>query len=211
MLAIAAALPAAVLFIAACGGPQPTAPPPALPLTNDGIPSPAPGTTPAPLAITSTAESGQSRPEPPTALTWVLNHPEDFGLSEEREFSLQLTLDPKSRGVSGVQFTLQFPAESVQVLDVAPGSLLGPEPLVIEQGGTGGGQGAGEYVLAMARSGKTLVPTAAGPLAEIHLKEDLGAAQSGDITIRIAQVKVVDESFKIIENPTLTGSMSQLR
>lgn len=211
MGAAGAVLAVATLIFAACGGPQPASQPgtPAADMatTTESL-IPAVETASAPLAGIPAA-TPQPEPEPGTALTWALDPPGNQGLSAEQEFFLKVDLDPMGRGVSGAQFTLYFPPDSVRVLKVVPGSLLGPEPLVIEQAG----MEPGELVLAMARRGETKAPTGAGLLAEIHLKvtrEDTKTDRDGGVIIRLAQVKVVDGFFQFIDNPALTGTISGL-
>ena len=198
-----------LMVLTACETPQPashpTTPPPPSKITGSLIPAIV--TTLAPLANNpDTTGAGQPGPGAGTALAWALNQPGGQGLSAGQEFSLKISLNPTDRGVSGVQFTLHFPPQIVQVLDTAPGSLLGPEPLEIEQGG----MEPGEFVLAMARRGETVAPTAAAPLAKIRLKVNRKTAEDGDVIIWLDRIKVVDELFQVIGNPALTGSMSRL-
>ena len=52
-----------------------------------------------------------------------------------REFTLAVKLEPRGPGISGVQFRLDFPQNWMELLDIIPGTALGPTPLEVTQTG----------------------------------------------------------------------------
>ena len=105
------------------------------------------------------------------------------------DWDLKIDLTPMDRGVSGAQFSLRFPAQIVQVPEIAPGSLMGPALLVFKQAG----MEPGELVLSLARRGETAAPTTAAPAAKIRLKLNRKAGEDEDVIIWLDRTEVVDE------------------
>ena len=206
---ILAAAAVAMIF-AACAGPQEASPDGTLtrnPETAGASSNTASAPTIVPLSGFQTA-TGQPLPTPDPALAWDISQ---LRIQGDGVFSLGLSLDSRGLWVSGAQFTLHYPPGSVQILEVVPGSLLGPDPLLVAKSGTE----PGRYIGALARRGQTEAPTPASTLAEILIKANLDPDRSGgetgggpDAAIWLTQVKVVDGSFQVIDNPAIMGTIS---
>jgi hypothetical protein len=117
------------------------------------------------------------------------------------EFELIVNINPGNRGISAVEISLNFDNSTAQVVDVAPGELLGERPLTglfrIE---------AGTLAYSLARIGKTEAPTPAAVFAHIKCRL-LESATGGDCQFNLTSVNLADENFKDIiarvQNPSV--------
>jgi len=120
-------------------------------------------------------------------------------------FSVNVTVDPAGKGISGAEVKIAFDASVVECEDVSPGDLLGDSPI---QGKKEIDNENGTIWYALARIGDTPVPTEEGTLAVLSfkVKED---APEGTYYLRITSAKLTDENFAYIspirtENGTFT-------
>lgn len=109
-----------------------------------------------------------------------------------REFSLDVQLDPHGRGISGVQFDLHFPAGQIEVLDIQPGTLLGPDPLDFKKVK----DEPGVVVYAAARRGATRPGTAAGRFATVRLRVLDDVAVGTNFQVWLQEVQIADENIQ---------------
>ena len=126
------------------------------------------------------------------------------GLRPGDAFSVNVTVDPAGKGVSGAEVKIAFNASVVECEDVSPGNLLGDSPLgkkVIDNEN-------GMVWYALGRIGDTPVPTEKGTFAVLsfRVKED---APEGTYYLKISSAKLYDENFVYIspirtENGTFT-------
>ena len=122
--------------------------------------------------------------------------------SPGQEFILSVQTEPRTRGISGVQFGLEVEPTSLEVGEIVPGDLLGPTPLEITQMEAG----LGELLYAAARRGKTPVDTPAGHLATIRLivPKDIPAGALVSVGLRgvlVADDKIMRVSDVFVRNP----------
>jgi len=109
-------------------------------------------------------------------------------------FSVNVTVDPAGKGVSGAEVKIAFDAAVVECEDVSPGDLLGDSPLegkkVIDNE-----NGMVRYTLA--RIGDTPVPTEEGTFAifSFKVKED---APEGTYKLEITSAILTDENLDYI-------------
>ncbi len=81
-------------------------------------------------------------------------------------FEVAVWVNPGAHGVSSGELTVSYPAGACQVESVAPGALLGAEPLV---GFQEIDNDAGTTRFAAARIGPTETPSSPGPLASLRM------------------------------------------
>jgi len=109
-------------------------------------------------------------------------------------FSVNVTVDPAGKGVSGAEVKIAFNAAVVECEDVSPGNLLGERPIegrkVIDNIN-------GTIWYKLARIGDTPVPTEEGTFAilSFRVKED---APEGTYYLKISSAKLADENFTYI-------------
>jgi len=134
------------------------------------------------------------------------------GLRPGDVFSVNVTVDPAGKGVSGAKVKIAFNASVVECEDVSPGNLLGDSPIqgkkVIDNE-----NGMVRYALyrcrkvidnengmvqyALARIGDTPVPTEEGTFAVLSFKVK-GDAPKGTYYLRITSANLTDENFNYI-------------
>jgi len=122
----------------------------------------------------------------------------------QEELELYVEVDPAGYGISSGEILIKFNPTIFTVLEVVPGDLLGPSPLIAKQG-INNTEGTVWYVAA--RMGATHPPTPIGTFLRIHLKikED---AEEGTYPIEILRIGLADEKINdvygiIRENATL--------
>ncbi len=179
------------------GSPAPTKPPPA---TAASI---------APGSPTSTSAPG---PALEIAATSVPRGPTDTAVAEEgpsvafespssqvrpgESFEVAVVVDPASRGVSGVQVRLEYDPRVLRALGARPGPLMGENPA---EAGPIIDVVPGTLDYAVARLEATTPPTPPGIFATFDFQVQSSAPAAMETTIRLAGVKVPDES--ILEIP----------
>ena len=173
----------------ACGGGGPTA-------TPTLTPTPAPGTTataPSPTtAPTGSATTVTTPPSGPASLSFELASGQ---VAPGQEFTLDVRLSPRGRGISGVQFDLHFPPEQLEVLEARPGTLLGSGPLEIKQPG----DEPGVYLYVAARIGETIPPTRAGLAVTLKLRVLDAVATGTVLQMSLQEVILSDQDVKRVQ------------
>ena len=111
-----------------------------------------------------------------------------------REFTLDVRLDPRGRGISGVQFKLDVPGRLPEVLDITRGSLLGANPLQVNQPASE----PGTIVYAVARRGKIQSPAAKGLVATVRLKAADEARPGNSRRIQLEEEVIADQAIQRI-------------
>ncbi|MFQ5933387.1 MAG: cohesin domain-containing protein [Dehalococcoidia bacterium] len=103
-------------------------------------------------------------------------------------------VDPEGRGLSGGELNLAFDPQVLSVVDIEPGDLFGPEPLV---GAEMVDNDSGTLLYALARKGQTSPPTPPSVFAEITFKvaED---ARRGRYELTVTSAGLADEAFRDI-------------
>ena len=192
-LHLLAVLAFVLAMLTACANPSNTPPPGATQSQNSTLAPTAsrpalPPVTPAAAAFSS------------AQLSWRISAPNDlFELG--KEFSLTLDLDPRNKGLSGIQFKLNYPVEAIELVDITPGGILGPSPLVVNQPGR-------QAVFAMARRGDTVAATGPGRVAVIKMRTIKDLPKTGSVMIWLDRVKLTDGDFQTIGQDSVAWSLS---
>jgi len=116
-----------------------------------------------------------------------------------REFTLEVKLEPRGPGISGVQFRLHFPQDWVEVLDIVPGNLLGPAPLEVKQPK----EEPGGFLYAAARRGKTTQNTPPGQVAVVRMRVTEDAPPGITLRAWLREVLIADHNMLRIEDVTV--------
>ena len=116
--------------------------------------------------------------------------------SPGREFTLALKLEPRGPGISGVQFRLDFPQNWVEVLDIIPGTVLGPTPLEVIQTR----EEPGGFLYAAARRGKTPHNTLPGQVAALRMRVAEDAPPGVPLRVELREVLLADRDILKIED-----------
>jgi hypothetical protein len=91
-----------------------------------------------------------------------------------------------------VQFDLHFPAGHIEVLDIQPGTLLGPDPLEVKKLK----DAPGVVVYAAARRGATRPGTTASRFATVRLRVLDHVAIGTGFQVRLQEVQIADENIQ---------------
>ena len=114
-----------------------------------------------------------------------------------QRFSVEVSLDPRGRGISGVQMRTEYDPEVLQVAKVTPGGLLGEKAAevqsIIPLIDIGSEPGILSY--ADARVGVTKPPTPAGVFATIEFRVLESAPTGNETVLKITEVKIADENI----------------
>ena len=153
--------------------------------------------TPSPVAVTAP-------PAPQGNLLWRLSSPDNGPFKAGEELSLTLELDPQNLAVSGIQFGLNYPREVLQLLEIVPGEILGPDPLIVEKSN----QSQGQVLFAMARRGETVAPTGPGRVALITMRTLQSFPEDRNVMIWLDRVKLTGENFQTIGQDSVSWSLS---
>jgi len=114
-------------------------------------------------------------------------------LSPGRSFKIDVKLDPGNYGISGGELYLKFDPSAIQITDITIGNLLGESPLKAVDDRN---NNAGTLIVALARVGKTPVPTNPGTLITVFFKIE---GQVGkEYKIEITKIKLSDSNFNDI-------------
>ena len=189
----------------ACGGGGPTATPTLTPRPAPGTTATAPSPTTAPTGSATTAPTGSATTPPTGSATTVTTPPSgpaslSFELASGQvapgqDFTLDVRLSPRGRGISGVQFDLHFPPEQLEVLEARPGTLLGSGPLEIKQPG----DEPGVYLYVAARIGETVPPTRAGLVATLKLRVLDAVATGTVLQMSLQEMILSDQDVKRVQ------------
>ena len=112
---------------------------------------------------------------------------------------MNVLLDPGSMGISGVQFYLNVSAEEFHLLGIAPGALLGPNPLEVTQ--PDDDEGAALY--ALARRGPSPNSTAGGPVATIRVSLAAGVLPETTVTLGLEDIIIANQEARRMKGVVL--------
>lgn len=161
--------------------------------------APKTGRIPTATAIPAQATIPATSSEAPALPEYVVNLSLELASSQPapgREFTLAVNLEPRGPGVSGVQFLLHFPQNWVEVLDIIPGTLLGPAPLDVRQRK----EEPGGYLYAAARRGKTTQNTPPGQVTVARMRVAEDAPPGIPLRVQLREVLIVDQNMLRIED-----------
>lgn len=203
----AAALGLAVATLVACAGPAATA----TSGTASGQAS-TPASGPSVETInpgTGAASTGQTAapPVPSENLVWRLAPREIGPFQAGAELSLTLDLDPENLALSGIQFSLNYPEKLLQLREIVPGAILGPDPIVINKMHESDSS-IGQVLFAMARRGDTGGPSGPGRVASIKLLTRQEIPENGNVMIWLDGVKLTGAKFETIRQDSVSWSLS---
>jgi hypothetical protein len=123
-----------------------------------------------------------------------------------QELSIKIEVKPSGWGVSGGEINLAFNSGVLKVVNIEPGNFLGSNPIV---GSRQVDNQAGVIRLALARVGKTPVPSPSGVLATVDFKiSDL--ATSGTYELKLTKVGLANENFQDITGFTIQGTIIKI-
>ncbi len=198
----------ACLLVAACGGSSPSPTPTPTSAANATVtPRPTPAvvaTIPVPLPETTVTSTPSATPTalPPVLITLTSTSKQ---LRPGESLDVEVNLDPMGRGISGVQLSIDYDTGVLEVVGMAPGELLGREPVTV---GPIVDEATGVLQYAAARIGETSPPTQSGTFATLQLKV-LETARAGDATtLTITEVKMPDETIQEIPDIVIGDGLS---
>ena len=126
-----------------------------------------------------------------------------------QQISVDVSLDPRGRGISGVEMNVEFDPASFEVLEVEPGPLLGDKPsevsAVLPRVEIDNTLGVLRYY--DARIGNTVPPTPPSIVARIKLRVLEKPPADTLPYLRITAVKVPDEKIQEISDVTIGGEL----
>jgi len=118
-----------------------------------------------------------------------------------RDFTVAVKLEPGGSGISGVQFLLEFPKRWIAILDIIPGTLLGPTPLAVKQRDLKQRkEDPGGFLYAAARRGKTPQNTPPGQVAVVLMRVAEAAPPGIPLRLRLREVLLADHDILNIED-----------
>ena len=104
-----------------------------------------------------------------------------------------------------MQLSIDYDPSLLEVIGVAPGALLGQEPVTV---GPILDETTGVVQYAAARIGETTPPTPSGLFATIQLKVLATAPEGSMTTLTITEVKMPDENIQEIADITVGDGLS---
>ena len=116
-----------------------------------------------------------------------------------QELAVNVLLNPGPVGISGVQFRLNASSEEFDLLGIAPGALLGPNPLEVHH--PGGEEGAALY--ALARRGPSPNSTAGGRVATIRVSLAAGVVPDATVTLGLEEIIIGDQEARRMKGVVL--------
>jgi len=158
---------------------------------------------PAPIPVVATAP-----PSPQGNLIWRLSSPDNGPFKAGEELSLTLDLDPQNLAVSGIQFGLNYPGELLQLREIVPGDILGPDPMVVEKSDSSQAPAPGQVLFALARRGDTVAPTGPGRVALIEMLTRQEIPENGNVIIWLDRVKLTGGDFQTIGQDSVSWLLS---
>ena len=194
------------VVLVGCNGPSPASTPtpaselrpspPAYPVTAaPGQQTGAMSTfTPAPVSSSASGRTPKATSIPMPAPVYIAMVSRMTAVRQAQEFSVELVLDPRGRGISGVQVRIEYDPTILRAVGVERGDLLGPE--LVEVPIFDAEKGVIEY--AAARIGPTEPPTPSGLFATLKLHVLENAPVGEETTLRITEVKIPDENIREI-------------
>ena len=171
-----------------------------------GAPEPAPA-PPEPVSSPSAESQPSTAPEPaaePAAPVYLM--PLSIEADPGEEFEVEVNIDLEDRGISGGEIGLTFDSDTMEVVNIEAGDLLGSDPLV---GLKEIDNQAGTVKYALARMGETSVPTPPGVLAVLTVRV-LNSAGSGSYELKLRKVGLADEKFEDITGLRTQGAQIKI-
>ena len=132
----------------------------------------------------------------------VYIYPASLEVSAGGEFTIEIKAEPKERGISGGEINLEFNPDIFEVINIETGNLFGPDPLI---GIKEIDNETGLVKYALARKGKTEVPTSPGVFATINLKV-LEEIKEGTSKLTLTKIGLADENFEDIKEIKIQGA-----
>ena len=206
---LGAAVVAAPFLWVACSGPTPTTrieiPTATMPAATEGV-TPKPRVDPIPTEPISTA-SPTTPPTsvPPPAPVAISLETTETEVRRGESFEVRVMVDPRGRGVSGVQVLIKYDPEVLRAHGAVPGVLLGETPA---EDGPIIDHALGTLTYAAARLGRTTAPTSQGLFATLSFQVENSALSGTDSTLRIAEVKIPDERIREIPEVAVGEDLS---
>jgi len=143
--------------------------------------------------------SEKSLPEP---VEGVYITPTGIEAKPGQEIKFEIKIKPSGWGVSGCEINLSFNGRIMEETEIEFGDFLGSHPIV---GLKQVDNQDGVLKLALARVGKTPVPSPPGVLAAVKCKI-LDSASSGTYHLEFTKVGLADEYFQDITNIKIQGT-----
>ena len=106
--------------------------------------------------------------------------------------TVKVLVKPGPVGISGVQFSLNVSPEEFNLLGLAPGALLGPNPLEVNRPD----EEDGVALYALARRGPSPNSTAGGPVATISLGLAAGVLPGTTVTLGLEDIIIADQEAR---------------
>ena len=119
---------------------------------------------------------------------------------------MNVLLNPGPVGISGIQFRLNVSPDEFDLLGIAPGALLGPNPLEVNQ--HVGEEGAALY--ALARRGPSPNSTAGGRVATIRVSLAAGVLPDTTVTLGLEDIIIADQEARRMKGVVLPRPLELL-
>lgn len=149
--------------------------------------------------ITRIETEGRAPASKPQKGVWLA--PPTQQASPGQGIKVETKVKMSKSGISGGEVKLSFDPSALKALEVEPGDLLGSNPLVSVKE-KDNEKGLIHY--ALARKGKTLVPTPPGTLLSMKFKV-LDSAKAGESKLTLEEVKLTNEKFEGISGIKIQG------
>jgi hypothetical protein len=133
--------------------------------------------------------------------------PASLELKPGEEFIVSIKIDPRNKGISGGEVKVDFNPDAFKCIDISPGNILGPSPLV---GFKEIDDVKGSIRYAIARVGRTEPPTPSGVFAEIRFKVK-SEANTGTHTIELVRIGLADEKFNNITDISVDNGFVKVK
>jgi len=141
-------------------------------------------------------EEAAATPSPTPMLVGVYLTPATQQAKLGQDVTVQVEIDPGLRGVAAGRIHLAYDNSVLSVSSISPGFFCGATPLV---GFKEVDEEAGVLGYALARVGKTTVPSSPGIFATVKFHV-LGEAKLGNSSMTIKYIELGDENAKSIDD-----------
>jgi hypothetical protein len=134
----------------------------------------------------------------------VYVEPASIELKPGQEFIVKIDVNPRDKGISSGEVNVSFNPDLFELVDAAPGDLLGPSPLMVKKVDNG------FLRYAVARVGPTGPPTPQGVLAEIRFKVKT-TSSTGSYIIELLGIALADEKFNTIADISIDNRLVKVK